>query len=266
VEVIGVLAGVGEAVSEWSPGQTVITMMQGLGGVRAERPGGYAEFVTVDADAIAKVHAEVAPAHMAALGLAGVTAFEGLRRLGAVAGRRVLVTGAAGGVGSAACALAAERGAEVVGLVSRPEQADYVRGLGATSVVIAREDEPPQIPPESVNAVFDTVGGKVFPIAVAALRAGGVLSLVGAVGGGDVAFDAWNLIRPVTLTGYSSETLTGPALREAVDALAAALRSGAIRPPQHEIVPLPQAADAHRRLEAGGVQGRILLQPATHGD
>lgn len=51
VEAVGVIEELGDEVQEWTLGQNVITMMQGLGGVRAERPGGYAEFVTIDADA-----------------------------------------------------------------------------------------------------------------------------------------------------------------------------------------------------------------------
>jgi NADPH-dependent curcumin reductase CurA len=66
----------------WAPGQTVITMMQGLGSVRAVRPGGYAEFVTVDAEAVAVIPADIDPEQMAALGLVGVTAYQGLRRIG----------------------------------------------------------------------------------------------------------------------------------------------------------------------------------------
>jgi NADPH2:quinone reductase len=262
VEAVGIVEACGSAVSEDLSGQTVITMMQGLGGVRAERQGGYAEFVTVDADAVAAVPAGVDPAAMAALGLAGVTAFEGMRRLGPLEGRRLLVTGAAGGVGSAACALGVSQGAYVLGLVSHAEQKDYVRSLGAQEVLVAPRDEAPQIPPASVDAVLDTVAGRVFPNAVAALRDGGILSLVGAVDGGDVSFDAWNLIRPVTLTGYSSENLTGDDLRVAIAGLATSLSSGAIRCPEYEIIPLHLAAEAHRRLEAGGVTGRVLLQPS----
>lgn len=55
VEVLGRIEALGSAAGSWSVGQTVITMKQGLGGVRAERPGGYAELITVDADAVALV-------------------------------------------------------------------------------------------------------------------------------------------------------------------------------------------------------------------
>jgi NADPH2:quinone reductase len=105
VEVVGDVDAVGEAVREIRHGDRVITIMQGPGGVRALRAGGYADYVTVAADTLAPVPAEVDPYDIAAVGLVGVTAYEGLRRIGPLAGRRIVVTGAAGGIGSAATAI-----------------------------------------------------------------------------------------------------------------------------------------------------------------
>ncbi|MGP9790945.1 quinone oxidoreductase family protein [Roseinatronobacter sp. NSM] len=124
VEVVGEIAEVGASVRGLFPGDRVITMMQGLGGVRGERPGGYAELVTVAADSVAPIGSAIDPYVMAAIGLGGVTAYEGLRRIGSLAGKRILVSGAAGGVGSAAVAIAKAQGATVVGVVSRVEQSD----------------------------------------------------------------------------------------------------------------------------------------------
>jgi NADPH2:quinone reductase len=261
VEVVGVIADVGAAVRGWEAGQTVITMMQGLGGVRAERDGGYAEFVTVDADVLALVPSGIDPIQIAAFGLAGVTAYEGLRRMGPLAGKRILVTGAAGGVGSAGTAVARAQGASVVCLVSRPEQADAVRALGAQEVIVSPRGHPARLEAQSVDGVLDSVAGDLLARCVTALRAGGVLSLVGAVAGADVAFDGWQLMRPVTLTGYSSEALDREALRTAVAALCGWMATGALRPPPHQIIPLAEAARAHRLIEQGGVHGRVLLRP-----
>jgi NADPH2:quinone reductase len=261
VEAVGVVAEIGATVSGWTVGQRVITMMQGLGGVRAERPGGYAEFVTISGDALAAVPASVDPFDIAALGLAGVTAHEGLRLLGALGGRRVLVTGAAGGVGSAAVAIARAQGASVIGLVSRPEQVDYVRGLGADSVEVVPRGRAPVLGACSVDGVLDTVGGALFEAYVAALGPGGTLSLLGAVGGSAVRLDLWELIRPIALTGYSSESLDGPALRQAIGTLGAWLAKGTITAPSRITMPLAEADRAHTILEGGGVSGRVLLVP-----
>ena len=116
LEVVGEVAEVGGAVTAVRPGERVITMMQGLGGVRSERAGGYQEVVTVAADAVATLPADLDPLVAAAFGLAAVTAHQGLARID---GTRIAVTGAAGGVGSAACALAVARGATVTA-VARP--------------------------------------------------------------------------------------------------------------------------------------------------
>lgn len=262
VEVVGEVEAVGGAVQGLRPGDRVITMMQGLGGVRAERPGGYATHVTVAAGAVAPVSPGVDLYAMAALGLSGVTAYEGLRRIGPLEGCRVLVTGAAGGVGSAAVAIARAQGASVVGVVSRVEQVEYVRSLGADEVVVSVRGELAPITPGSVDGVLDTVGAALFEQSLTALRPGGTLSLVGAVGGSEIRLDLWDLIRPVTLTGYSTESLDGSTLQSAVAALAAWLKVGAIDAPASTTMPLAEAARAHAMLEGRGVSGRVLLVPA----
>jgi NADPH2:quinone reductase len=260
VEVIGEIEETGSSVRGWQRRQLVITMMQGLGGVRAERDGGYAELVTVEAHALAAIPDGVAPSDMAALGLGAVTAFEGLRRLGELKGRRIIVTGAAGGVGSAATAIAHAQGASVQGVVRRSADGEYVKGLGASDVIIS-DGEALRLGANSVDGVLDTVGGDLFAACVEALREHGVLCLVGAVAGGQVAFDGWQLTRPVNLTGYSTETLNGSALQEAVDSLATWLKQDLIRLPEYQILPLAEAARAHGLLEKRRVRGRILLQP-----
>lgn len=264
VEVVGVIEELGEAVSEWKIGQHVITMMQGLGGVRAERHGSYSETVIVAADALALIPSEIDPFGLAALGLAGVTAYWGLAKLGSLHGRRLLVTGAAGAVGSAAVTIARVEGASVIGVVARAEQADYVCMLGADEVVVSVNGTAPNLAPESVDGVFDCVGGSSFGYHVSSLRAQGVLSLVGAVAGADVSFDAWHLIRPVTLTGYSTEDLDGRALRAAISDLTKWISGGFIRPPNHEVMDLADAARAHRLIEGRQIVGRVLLVPRHH--
>jgi NADPH2:quinone reductase len=264
VEVVGEIDEVGSAVTTVSVGDQVITMMQGMGGVRAERAGGYAELVTVAADAVATVPPTVDPYAIAALGLGAVTAYWGLRRIGNLAGKRVFVTGAAGGVGSAAVALARAQGASVVGVVSRAEQIGYVEALGAEDVVVSSRTNLASFKTNSVDGILETVGAALFETCIAALKPDGVLSLVGAVGGSDVRFDLWNLIRPITLTGYSTENLDGDALRDAVNAISGWLMVGAIAAPSWATVPLQDAAIAHAMLERKGVNGRLLLVPSTN--
>ena len=263
VEVVGEVEEAGATVREVRQGNLVITMMQGLGGVRAERPGGYAQHVIVSASVVAQLPSGSDPYGMAAIGLAGVTAYEGLRKIGSLKGKRIVVTGAAGGIGSAATAIARAQGASVIGVVSRVEQVDYVRSLGAGEVVVSSKgDIGSVLTSGSVDGVLDAVGGNLFGPCVAALVSGGVLSLIGAVGGSQVSFDAYELTRPVTLTGYSSENLTGGDLRSAIADLGTWLSDGSIKPPAYRAMPLSEAAQAHALLEQGSVTGRVLLVPS----
>jgi NADPH:quinone reductase len=260
LEVVGEVVEIGSDVSEFRTKDSVITMMQGLGGVRAQRPGGYAEYVVVQASAVAAIPADVDPLNMAALGLASVTAFEGLRRIGDLKNRRIAVTGAAGGLGSAGVAIAKAQGAEVVGIISRPEQAEYVRSLGAAETTTPQDVATGALGSETIDGVLDMVAGKLFGAYVTALRPGGVLSLLGAVGGTEISFDAYRLLE-IILTGYSSETLNGPALRRAIRTISEWMREGAIPAPSRTLFPLHEAATAHTELEHHLVQGRVLLVP-----
>jgi NADPH:quinone reductase len=260
LEVVGDIVAVGGDAAGVHVGARVVTMMQGLGGVRPQRPGGYADYVTVPADAVAAFSHDIDPLAMAALGLASVTAYEALRRIGDLRNRRIAVTGAAGGVGSAAVGIAKAQGAHVIGIMSSAAQADYVRSLGATETLSARDIAAGALPPESIDGVLDTVGGPSFGTYVAALRRGGVLSSVGAVGGSDVSFDAYRLLE-VTLTGYASDTLDGAALRGAVNAISGWLRQGALCAPDRTAFPLAEAAAAHAALEQHRVRGRVILVP-----
>jgi NADPH:quinone reductase len=260
LEVVGDIVEVGNDAGSVPVGARATTMMQGLGGVRPRHPGGYAEHVTVGADAIALVPEQASPIQIGALGLAAITAYEGLRPLGPVEGLRVLVTGASGGVGSAAVGLFSAQGAEVIGVVSRPERIEYVRSLGATQVVVSGEGLlVDAVGKRSVDRVLDIVGGSLFRECVETLRTGGALSLVGAVAGNSLGLDAWNLVRPVTLTGYTSHALDGPTLQAAMDVICSLLESGRLTPPAQTVLPLAEAADAHRLLEEHRVEGRVLL-------
>lgn len=260
LEVTGEVVEVGHSVSEFLIGDRIITMMQGLGGVRAERPGGYAEYVTICAAAAAPIGQKIDPLGIAALGLASVTAFEGLRRIGDLKGRRVLVTGAAGGVGSTAVAIAKAQGAQVVGLLSSPEHDGYVRSLGAVETHTSADALRGSLGVESFDGVLDTVAGASFGAYVSALRPGSALSLVGAVGGNTVTFDAYHLLE-VTLTGYSSESLDGSSLRRAIGHISRLLIEGVLRPPAITSFPLREANAAHAALERHEIRGRVLLVP-----
>jgi NADPH2:quinone reductase len=88
------------------------------------------------------------------------------------------------------------------------------------------------------------------------------LCAVGAVAGADVSLNADALLLPVTLTGYGSESLDGPALRAAMTTICTLLAVDELAVAAITQLPLAEAADAHRMLEERGVQGRVLLIPS----
>ena len=262
LEVVGMVDAAGPDVRGIAAGDLVITMMQRLGGVWGERPGGYGEFVVVNAGTVATFPADVDAEQVAALGLAAVTAAEGLARLALKEGARVVVHGASGGVGSVAIALASARGAEVVAVLPRTGKDDYVRDLGAAQV--AHLDEGPlveQLGARSVDAVLETTGARTFADSTALLRRGGRLCLVGALTGPDLRLSAWDLMQDLVLTGYSSENLDGDALRASIAGIVELVRDGRLQAPAIERFAMADAAEAHRRIEAGELKGRALLVP-----
>lgn len=136
--------------------------------------GAWAERRAVDTADLAVVPDGVDLVAAAALPVAGVTALQAVRRLGSVLGRRVLVTGAAGGVGRFAVQLAHLAGAEVVASVGSPERAEGLAELGADEIVVG-----PRALRRPVDGVVDNVGGQQLADAYLRLTGGGVIVAVG---------------------------------------------------------------------------------------
>jgi NADPH:quinone reductase-like Zn-dependent oxidoreductase len=137
----------------------------GAGPVRGQRvvahpeSGGWAERVAVPVDRLAALPDEVPPSVAAALPLAGLTALRLARTVGSLAGRRVLLTGASGGVGHYFVELATAQGAYVTAVVSSAERGARLRSLGADVIT---DIEPAG---DGYDVVIESVGGHVFPAA-----------------------------------------------------------------------------------------------------
>ena len=132
--------------------------------------GGWAQYAVVDTGSIAELPPEIPAITAAALPLAGLTALRMLRLAGDVTGRRILLTGASGGVGHYVVELAANAGAEVTAISAGPSRGARLAELGATAVVGQVADA---IGP--FDLVLESVGGDVFPQALARLAPGGTL-------------------------------------------------------------------------------------------
>src|SRR5881628_3038834 len=147
--------------------------------------GAWAERVAVPTYALAELPDKVTFSQAATLPVAGLTALHALAKGGLLLGRRVLVTGATGGVGDFAVQLARLAGAHVTASARRADQAPALRQLGAHEVMVGDE-----IPPSpKYDLVIESVGGRTLGTALAALERGGVCVTLGASAAAEVTFD-----------------------------------------------------------------------------
>ncbi|MEO1238273.1 MAG: oxidoreductase [Pseudomonadota bacterium] len=183
------LAGVVEAsdVPEFKPGDRVTVNGRRMGEIHW---GGMAEKARVPADWVVPLPDAISTRQAMAVGTAGVTSMMSVMALekhGLEPGQGpVLVTGAAGGVGSVAVAILAGLGYEVAGVTGRPDTADYLKALGATQIV-AREDinEASKRPLEAETwaGCIDAVGGEMLARVLGQMKYGGSVAAVGLAGG-----------------------------------------------------------------------------------
>ena len=218
----------------------------------------------------------VDPAEAAALVVSWVTAHQLLHRDARVQrGERVLIHGASGAVGQALLTLGRLAGLLMWG-TARAEHAELVRSLGATPIDVVG-DEARAFGPGRFDAVFDGVGARGFATSWSQVKLGGMLSAYGlssgvqseasrlAVGWWLLRLRLWNLLPNTKVARFYSVIAQRRRHRDwyraDLEALLQLLASGAIRPRIAERIGLDGVAEAHRRLEAGGVGGRIVLCP-----
>ncbi|XVQ06513.1 zinc-binding dehydrogenase [Spirillospora sp. CA-255316] len=146
--------------------------------------GAWAQLRAVDTGDLAVVPDGVDMGQAAALPVAAVTALQALRRLGSLIGRRVLITGASGGVGRYAVQLAARAGAHVIASVGGPARAEGLRELGADEIVFG-----PSKISGRVYGVLDNVGGRQLAQAYDRLEDGGIVQAIGMASGEPTLID-----------------------------------------------------------------------------
>lgn len=213
--------------------------------------GGYAEYVAVPSRQLARKPARIDHAHAAALPLAGLTAWHSLVDTAHVeSGQRVLVHGAAGGVGHLAVQIAKARGAHVIATASAPKH-DFVRELGADELIDYRGvDFADAI--TDVDVVLETVGRDYGERSLRVLRPGGLLVTV--VGRDDAALRTRAEAAGIRFAGIAVEPDYA-----GLEALAALVESGGLRPYVERVLPLAEAAQAHELVESGRTTGKIIL-------
>ncbi|MCB1286975.1 MAG: zinc-binding dehydrogenase, partial [Mycobacterium sp.] len=184
------------------------------------------------------------------------------------AGETVLVHGAAGGIGTSTLRLAPALGASrVIAVVSTQDKAEVARAAGATDVVLADgfKDAVAELTGgRGVDIVMDPVGGDRFTDSLRSLAPAGRLLVVGFTGGEIPTVKVNRLLLnniDVVGVGWGAWTLTHPgALTEQWQGLAALLSSGRLAPPQPQVYPLSQAAEAVASLENRSARGKVVLR------
>ena len=178
-----------------------------------------------------------------------------LTRVNLSAGETALVTGASGGVGSAAVQLASRRGARVIA-ISAAAKASSVEVLGASRVLSRDSDLIAHLGRESVDAIVDAVGGDAFPALLELLRRGGRYAAAGAIAGPIVALDLRTLyLKDLSLLGCT-------VLRAGVFAsLVGYIERGEIRPVVAAVFPLEAITVAQQDFLAKRHTGKIVLVP-----
>jgi len=230
--------------------------------------GGMAETVAVDAHRVFPLPDGVPLDEAAALPLNYLTAhFALVRRARLQDGETVLVQGAAGGVGTAACQLAAAYGARVIAVASTPEKGEVARAAGAHHVVPVdgfRDEVRRLTGGRGVDVVVDPVGGTRFPDSLRSLAREGRLLVLGFTGG-EIPTVKVNrlLLTNTTVMGVASEEFwrdepeyPGRQWRDLVPLM----QSGAIDPPIDSVFPLADAAAAIRVLDERRAAGRVLVR------
>jgi NADPH:quinone reductase-like Zn-dependent oxidoreductase len=270
-DIVGVADKLGAGVSSVEVGQTVAGYPRG---------GGYAEFLCLPASELVLVPTGVDPAEAACLVTNYLTAHLMLHRIARVrSGERILVHGAAGGVGSALLDLGKLAELEMYGTASKYNH-ELVSGLGATPIDYRTEDFVERIRTltgNGVDAVFDPIGGaRQLWRSHGTLRKGGRMLWFGVA----AATKSGLRIIPFTLLMVfllkllpdGKQTPLTPNLaefapahldwyRETLAELLDLLAAGKIKPVVAERIPLTEAARAHELLERGGYAGKVVLVP-----
>ncbi len=251
------------ASPRWKPGDQVILTGWRVGETQW---GGYARLARVRGDWLVRLPAGLTPVRAMAVGTAGFTAalaIMALERRGLQPAQgQVLVTGGAGGLGSIAIALLAHGGHDIVASTGRAETHDYLRSLGAGSIIDRTELAAPPAKPllsERWIACVDTIGGTTLASVLASLRYGGAVAACGNAGGNELVTNVLPFIlRGINLIGIDSVMQPLP-VRDQVWARIARDLQASLLDSMTTIVGLGDLPEFGARILKGQVRGRVVI-------
>jgi NADPH:quinone reductase-like Zn-dependent oxidoreductase len=247
-DVAGVVESVGYGVTRFAPGDRVFGMPR-----FPREAGAYAEFVTSPSRQLAGIPEGMSDVDAGALPLAGLTAWQALVETAELEpDQRVLVLGAAGGVGHLAVQIAKARGAHVIG-TARAEKHAFLAGLGVDEA-IDYTSEAVEERVADVDVVLDLVGDDASGAAIETLRDEGLYIVVPSAAG----------LEPLLARAAGGVRVTGILVepdRVGMEALAGLVAAGELRPHVSHTFPLEEAGQAHLLGETGRTQGKLVLTP-----
>lgn len=262
MEVSGTVTALGADVEGWQVGDEVCALLAG---------GGYAELVAVPAGQVMPVPAGVSLIDAAALPEVACTVWSNVFMVGALQpSESFLVHGGAGGIGSFAIQLAHALGSRVFTTAGTPEKRALCSALGADVVIDYREESFTEVVADQtegrgVDVILDNMGAKYLAANLSALADQGRLVIIGLQGGTRAELDINALMRKraaVIGTILRTRSVAGKSAicASVVEHVWPLVASGAIKPVIDAVLPLDQAAEAHRRMQAGEHSGKLLLR------
>jgi acrylyl-CoA reductase (NADPH) len=259
------LAGTVEESSnpEFKPGDKVI--LNGFG-LSETHYGGYAELARVRGEWLVPLPKEFTPAEAMAIGTAGYTAMLSVLALEDAhvtpAKGAIVVTGAAGGVGSVAVSLLAKLGYRVIASTGRTAESGYLKDLGAAEIIPRAElaGEPRMLGKERWAGGIDSVGSKTLANVLASTSYGGAVAACGLAGGLDLPTSvAPFILRGISLLGIDSVQMPRPRRVQAWNRLARDLDVKALAA-MTRTIPLSGVRQAAEDILAGKVRGRLVVE------
>ncbi len=239
--------------------RTMIAFPKDEGGVvsictGSERDGGFAEYMTAISRHALKVDCDWTDVELASLPCAYSTA-EGMLHRAKVGAETVLITGASGGVGSAAIQLAKRRGAKVIAIAGEAKIAD-VEAIGADQVVARGADLVAALGRNCIDVVVDLVAGPTWPSLLEVLRRGGRYVTSGAIAGPMVELDVRTLyLKDLMLIGSTHQ------VDEIFENLISYVERDEIKPLVSKTFPLSEIVAAQQAFLEKTYTGKIVLQP-----